>query len=148
MGVVEAWRRAAGKRFARYSVRGILSQQVAAVTPCIARTWSCTRNPRGDSLAIVKHKLKNKDSGVAATFWFLGGVNGLVSVIALFAVVFLGVANAIIAITAALSGMIGHFAVAAIVQHLCNIDRRLNANNELPGQLLRAYGHELEELEE
>lgn len=93
----------------------------------------------------MKDKLKNKDSGVAATFWFLGGVNALVAAIALFAVIVAGVTNAIIAIIAGLSGMIGCFAVAAVVQHLCNIDHRLNSNNKLLGQLLRAYGHEPEE---
>lgn len=93
----------------------------------------------------MKDKLKNKDSGVAATFWFLGGVNGLVAVISLFALIVAGAASAIVPIIAGLSGMIGCFAVAAVVQHLCNIDHRLNSNNKLLGQLLRAYGHEPEE---
>lgn len=92
----------------------------------------------------MKEKLKNKDSGVAATFWFLGIINGIVAVIGLFALFVDGGANAIIAAIAGLSGMITCFAVAAVVQHLCNIDHRLNSNNKLLGQLLRAYGHEPE----
>jgi hypothetical protein len=96
-------------------------------------------------ITTVKDKLKNKDSGVAATFWFLGGINGLVAIIAVFALIAAGASDATILIIAGLSGMVGCFAVAAVVQHLCNIDHRLNSNNKLLGQLLRAYGHEPEQ---
>jgi hypothetical protein len=89
--------------------------------------------------------MKNKDSGVASAFWFLGAVNGLIGVVALFGLISTGDANAGVWIIAGLSGMLGCFAVAAIVQHLCNIDHRLNSNNKLLCQLLRAYGHEPEE---
>jgi uncharacterized membrane protein len=89
--------------------------------------------------------MKSKDSGVASAFWFLGGVNGLVAVIALCLLIFVGEVSASIWMIAGFSGMLGCFAVAAIVQHLCNIDHRLNSNNKLLCQLLRAYGHEPEE---
>ena len=52
-----------------------------------------------------------------------------------------------IAVYLIISGLLGAFAfltIAAVVQHLCNIDYRLNSNNKLLSQLLRAYGHEPE----
>lgn len=103
--------------------------------------WSCVWGASG---AIVGG-MKDKDSGVAAAFWFLGAVNGLIAIIALGLLIFIGEVTAGVWIIAGVSGMLGCFAIAAIVQHLCNIDHRLNSNNKLLGQLLRAYGHEPEE---
>ena len=54
----------------------------------------------------------------------------------------------VIAVYLIISGLSGAFVfltIAAVVQHLCNIDYRLNSNNKLLSQLLRAYGHEPEE---
>jgi len=97
--------------------------------------------------AAVFRTMKSKDSGVAVAFVFLGGVNALVAILGL-ALLLLGgsgvTANAAITLIAGLSGMLGCFAIAAVVQHLCNIDYRLNSNNKLLSQLLRAYGHEPE----
>ena len=98
--------------------------------------------------ASLFRRMKSKDSGVAIAFVFLGGLNGLVAILGLGLLVLGGdgvAANAAITLIAGLSGMLGCFAIAAVVQHLCNIDHRLNSNNKLLSQLLRAYGHEPEE---
>ena len=99
--------------------------------------------------------VRPRESGVAMTFWFLGGANGLLAVIGL--IVGLSGGNAATAYTllvGGLSGMIVCFAVASVVQHLCEIAWRLEVlqakadsletNNQLLRQLLRAYGHKPE----
>lgn len=108
-------------------------------------------------LAGMANTIKPRDitSGVAMTFWFLGGANGLLAVIGL--IVGFGGGNAATAYTllvGGLSGMIACFAVASVVQFLCEIAHRLGVlqnkaegletNNQLLRQLLRAYGHEPE----
>jgi hypothetical protein len=110
---------------------------------CVPRKpipWSCVWRASGGIVGGVK----NKHSWVADAFWFFGGINGLITIIALGLLIFAGAVEAGVWIVAGLSGMLGCFAVAAIVQALCNIDHRLDLNNQRLGQLLRAYGHEPE----
>ena len=89
------------------------------------------------------------------TFWFLGGANGLLAVMGLIGGFSGGnTATAYTLLVAGVSGMIVCFAVASVVQHLCEIAWRLEVlqnkadsletNNHLLRQLLRAYGHEPE----
>lgn len=92
--------------------------------------------------------MNNKESGVAVAFWYVGGVNALAAIIAVLVFIFGGLAvqsNAVAILIAGVSGMLVCFAIATIVQHLCNIDHRLNSNNKLLSQLIRAYGHKPEE---
>lgn len=104
-----------------------------------SRVASCQTTARDGIVGGVE----DNNSKIAGWFWYLGRLNGGISIIAILALLF-GELIAGIWIIAGLSGMLSCFAVAAIVQHLYNIDHRLNSNNKLLSQLIRAYGHEPE----
>jgi len=121
----------------------------------LSNVAACQTKASDGILGGMANTIKPRDSGVASAFWFLGGVNGLVAVIGLI-VGFSGgnTATAYTLLVGGFSGMIVCFAVASVVQHLCEIAWRLEVlqnkadsletNNQLLRQLLRAYGHEPE----